>query len=249
MQVTTEAEALDAYSTVVSRVAETLAPSVANLRVRRGGGSGVVVTADGFLLTNAHVVGDPGRRAGRIAFRGHDLARLPPHRIARAGVGLVPEGRQVFPTLTVRENLVATAAPRRGPWRLERVYELFPCLRERERHAGRQLSGGEQQMLAIGRALMTNPSLLVLDEATSAVDPATEMRLTRALDTLTTERTTLTIAHRLSTAERADEVLVVDAGRVVQRGRHDQLVDVPGPYARLHASWRRSSGRQPEPAA
>jgi len=82
----------------------------------------------------------------------------------------------------------------------------------------------------------------VLDEATSAVDPATEMALTRALDALTTGRTTLTIAHRLSTAERADEVLVVDAGRVVQRGRHDELVDAEGPYARLHASWRRSSG-------
>jgi putative ABC transport system ATP-binding protein len=114
---------------------------------------------------------------------------------------------------------------------------------------GESLSAGERQLVAVARAYVADPDLLVLDEATSAVDPATEMRLTRALDTLTTGRTTLTIAHRLSTAERADEVLVVDAGRVVQRGRHDELVDVPGAYARLHASWRRSSGRQPEPAA
>ncbi|WP_299955763.1 ABC transporter ATP-binding protein [uncultured Modestobacter sp.] len=112
---------------------------------------------------------------------------------------------------------------------------------------GESLSAGERQLVAVARAYVADPDLLVLDEATSAVDPATEMRLTRALDALTDGRTTLTIAHRLSTAERADEVLVVDAGRVVQRGTHDQLVDADGPYARLHASWRRSSGRQAEP--
>jgi ATP-binding cassette subfamily B protein len=112
---------------------------------------------------------------------------------------------------------------------------------------GDSLSAGERQLVAVARAYVADPDLLVLDEATSAVDPATEMRLTRALDALTDGRTTLTIAHRLSTAERADEVLVVDAGRVVQRGSHAALVDVPGPYAGLHASWRRSSGRQPEP--
>ncbi|WP_138735559.1 ABC transporter ATP-binding protein [Modestobacter excelsi] len=112
---------------------------------------------------------------------------------------------------------------------------------------GESLSAGERQLVAVARAYVADPDLLVLDEATSAVDPATEMRLTRALDALTDGRTTLTIAHRLSTAERADEVLVVDAGRVVQRGRHADLVDAPGPYAGLHASWRRSSGRQPEP--
>jgi len=112
---------------------------------------------------------------------------------------------------------------------------------------GESLSAGERQLVAVARAYVADPDLLVLDEATSAVDPATEMRLTRALDALTTGRTTLTIAHRLSTAERADEVLVVDAGRVVQRGSHAELVDVPGPYAGLHASWRRSSGSRAEP--
>jgi putative ABC transport system ATP-binding protein len=112
---------------------------------------------------------------------------------------------------------------------------------------GESLSAGERQLVAVARAYVANPDLLVLDEATSAVDPATEQRLTRALDKLTDGRTTLTIAHRLSTAERADEVLVVDAGRVVQRGTHAQLVGAEGPYARLHASWRRSSAGEPEP--
>jgi ATP-binding cassette, subfamily B, bacterial len=114
---------------------------------------------------------------------------------------------------------------------------------------GDSLSAGERQLVAVARAYVADPDLLVLDEATSAVDPATEQRLTRALDTLTAGRTTLTIAHRLSTAERADEVIVVDAGHVVQRGAHEELVGVEGTYARLHASWRRSSSGEPEPVA
>jgi ATP-binding cassette, subfamily B, bacterial len=114
---------------------------------------------------------------------------------------------------------------------------------------GESLSAGERQLVAVARAYVADPDLLVLDEATSAVDPATERRLTQALDRLTDGRTTLTIAHRLSTAERADEVLVVDAGRVVQRGAHADLVDAEGPYARLHASWRRSSAGEPAPTA
>jgi ATP-binding cassette subfamily B protein len=112
---------------------------------------------------------------------------------------------------------------------------------------GESLSAGERQLVAIARAYVADPDLLVLDEATSAVDPATERRLTEALDRLTSGRTTLTIAHRLSTAERADEVLVVDAGHVVQRGTHAELVDAEGTYALLHASWRRSSWGQAEP--
>ena len=108
-------------------------------------------------------------RGGTQVFDGDSLAGQPPFAIARRGLGLVPEGRQVFPTLDVRENLIATARP--GDWTMERVFALFPRLAERRHHLGRQLSGGEQQMLAIGRALMTNPRLLILDEATEGLAP------------------------------------------------------------------------------
>src|SRR5690606_32049966 len=110
---------------------------------------------------------------GSIRFEGADLSGLPPYRIGRKGLSLVPEGRQIFPTLTVEENLVATSSKSagNGQWTLQKVYELFPRLHERRANMGNQLSGGEQQMLAIGRALMTNPRLLVLDEATEGLAP------------------------------------------------------------------------------
>ncbi|MGZ8309677.1 MAG: ABC transporter ATP-binding protein, partial [Rhodoplanes sp.] len=109
---------------------------------------------------------------GELRFEGRSLVALPSYRIAQCGLGLVPEGRQVFPTLTVRENLVATASTRFGArWTLQRVYALLPRLAERRSHLGNELSGGEQQMLSIGRALMTNPKLLILDEATEGLAP------------------------------------------------------------------------------
>ena len=113
-------------------------------------------------------------QSGEIRFRGGRIDGLPPYRIARHGLGLVPEGRQIFPNLTVRENLlmaVSARATTNQTWTIERVFELFPRLRERMSNSGSQLSGGEQQMLAIGRALMTNPALLVLDEATEGLAP------------------------------------------------------------------------------
>ncbi|RPH83672.1 MAG: ABC transporter ATP-binding protein, partial [Candidatus Rokuibacteriota bacterium] len=128
----------------------------------------------GKTTTVRAVMGIVPLRAGRVHFEGRPLHGLPPHRVAQAGLGLVPEGRQVFPNLTVRENLVATAANRRGvpePWTVERVFALLPQLAARARSLGATLSGGEQQMLAIGRALMTNPRLLILDEATEGLAP------------------------------------------------------------------------------
>ena len=126
--------------------------------------------------------------AGSIYVDGTRLDRLPMHRIARHGLALVPEGRQVFPNLTVEENLVATARTdgtgRRKPWTLDRVYAFFPRLKERRGNLGSQLSGGEQQMLAIGRALMTNPRLLVLDEATEGLAPIVRKEIWQALAAL-----------------------------------------------------------------
>jgi ATP-binding cassette, subfamily B, bacterial len=141
------------------------------------------------------------------------------------------------PGMTDREIAIAFEELGLGTW----VDGLADGVATPVGQRGESLSAGERQLVAVARAYVADPDLLVLDEATSAVDPATEQRLTRALDTLTSGRTTLTIAHRLSTAERADEILVVDAGHVVQRGTHAELVDADGPYARLHASWRRSS--------
>ena len=123
----------------------------------------------GKTTTLRSILGMTPARAGRIVFNGTTVTGLPPHRIARLGIGLVPEGRRCFPNLTVEENLIASA--RRGEWTLSSVIDLFPRLGERRRQFADTLSGGEQQMLAIGRALMTNPKLLVLDEATEGLAP------------------------------------------------------------------------------
>src|SRR5512140_242852 len=126
----------------------------------------------GKTTTIRSIMGLTQARAGQIRFQGADIRGLPPYRIAQLGIGLVPEGRQIFPNLSVHENLIATAVERPGgEWTAERVYELFPRLAERGTSMGNQLSGGEQQMLAIARALMTNPQLLLLDEATEGLAP------------------------------------------------------------------------------
>ena len=128
----------------------------------------------GKTTTVRSVMGIIPPHKGRITFDGHDITRLPSHKIAQLGIGLVPEQRQIFGNLTGYENLVATAhnkLQQKQPWTLERVYQLFPRLKERQRNLGSNLSGGEQQMLAIGRALMTNPKLLILDEATEGLAP------------------------------------------------------------------------------
>jgi branched-chain amino acid transport system ATP-binding protein len=157
-------------------------------------------------------------RAGRVRFAGADIAGHAPERIARAGIGLVPEGRQIFPTLTVRENLLATA--RGSHWTLARVCDLFPRLAERRDQPAGTLSGGEQQMLAIGRALMTNPRLLILDEATEGLAPLIRAEIWRCIAGLKAEgQSILVVDKNLAPLKRlGDRHFILEKGRTVWQG-------------------------------
>jgi branched-chain amino acid transport system ATP-binding protein len=169
---------------------------------------------------------------GEASFEGVNLIGAAPERVARLGLGLVPEGRMVFPTLSVRENLVATAANRLGrdhPWTLARVYALFPRLQERAAQSARTLSGGEQQMLAIGRALMTNPKLLILDEATEGLAPVIRAEIWRCVETLKGQgQSILLIDKTIAALQRlADRHVVIERGRTVWSGTSAQLAANP----------------------
>jgi len=168
---------------------------------------------------------------GKATFDGLSLIGLPPFRIAQAGLGLVPEGRQIFPTLTVEENLVATGATRSGAkqWTLDRVYGFFPALAERRNHMGNELSGGEQQMLAIGRALMTNPRLLILDEATEGLAPKIRTEIWQCLRRLKQEGQSILIVdkHLEALLRLADRQVVIEKGHVVWTGTSAALAADP----------------------
>jgi branched-chain amino acid transport system ATP-binding protein len=169
--------------------------------------------------------------SGSVAFRGLVLTGAPPHRVAQAGIGLVPEGRHVFPTLSVEENLIATAASRRGKarWTLPRIYRLFPALERRRSHRGHELSGGEQQMLAIGRALMTNPALLILDEATEGLAPLIRAEIFGCLEGLRQDGESILVIdkHLAALARIADRVVVLEKGRVAWTGAAPALARDP----------------------
>ena len=177
----------------------------------------------GKTTTVKSIMGIASPRAGAIVFDGKPIFGLPSYRIAQAGLGLVPEGRQVFPNLKVRENLVATA--RTGPWTLERVLSLFPNLRERQGHYGNELSGGEQQMLAIGRALMTNPRLLILDEATEGLAPLIRTEIYRSIEKLKASGVSILVIDKdVGALSRvADRHYVLEKGRVVWTGSSREL--------------------------
>jgi len=177
-------------------------------------------------------------RAGAISFRGQRIERLRADQIARLGVSLVPEGRQIFPNLSVRENLIAFARENTHKrWNLARVLELFPSLAARADRMGNQLSGGEQQMLAIGRALMTNPDLLILDEATEGLAPLIREEVWRCLSSLKEMGLTMLVVDKY--VERlipiADTHTIIERGRVVWRGTSPEL-------ASDHALWHRYLG-------
>lgn len=177
----------------------------------------------GKTTTIKTIMGFVSARAGQLLFRGQSLATLSTDRIARRGIALVPEGRQIFRNLTVQENLLAFAANRNStakPWTLSEIYGLFPHLAERASHMGNQLSGGEQQMLAIGRALMTNPHLLILDEATEGLAPQVRTEIWQCLAALKLRGQTLLVVDKYinELLKISDHHTVIEKGKVVWRG-------------------------------
>ena len=186
----------------------------------------------GKTTTIRSIMGLTPAAKGGIRFRGDEIRGLPSYRVAKIGVGLVPEGRQIFPNLSVRENLVATAANRRGadqPWTYEKVVELFPRLAERINNMGNQLSGGEQQMLAIGRALMTNPHLLILDEATEGLAPLIRQEIWSCLGRLKQAGQSILVVDKNVDAltRLSDRHYIIEKGRVVWQGDSPALLAAP----------------------
>ncbi len=186
----------------------------------------------GKTTTIRSIMGLTPARAGTIHFCGNDVRSLAPFRIAQLGIGLVPEGRQIFPNLTVHENLVAASANRLGnadPWTLEKIHALFPRLAERRANMGDILSGGEQQMLAIGRALMTNPRLLILDEATEGLAPLIREEIWNCLSMLKARgQSVLVIDKNVENLTRiADRHYIIERGRAVWNGTSAELIAEP----------------------
>lgn len=177
----------------------------------------------GKTTTVGSILGTLRSSGGEIRFNGESISGKPAYQVAQLGIGLVPEGRQIFPNLSVRENLIATAANFSGsddPWTLDKVLEFFPRLRERLDSSGSQLSGGEQQMLAIGRALMLNPRLLILDEATEGLAPLIRQEIWRRLEQLKLSGLTILLIDKNfgEFAHMADQHNIVEKGQVVWQG-------------------------------
>jgi branched-chain amino acid transport system ATP-binding protein len=186
----------------------------------------------GKTTTIRSIMGLTPARAGAICFAGQDVRKLPAFRIAQLGIGLVPEGRQIFPNLTVRENLVAASGNRLDspdPWGIEKIHALFPQLAERSDNMGNTLSGGEQQMLAIGRALMTNPRLLILDEATEGLAPLIRDEIWHCLSMLKARgQSVLVIDKNIAHLARiADRHYIIERGRAVWSGTSEELIAEP----------------------
>jgi branched-chain amino acid transport system ATP-binding protein len=186
----------------------------------------------GKTTTVRSIMGLTPAMAGAIRFGGTDIRDWPSYRVAQHGIGLVPEGRQVFPNLTTRENLVATAANRSGaadPWTLDKVFALFPRLAERTGSMANLLSGGEQQMLAVGRALMTNPRLLILDEATEGLAPLIRAEIWQCLTRLKTAGQSILVIDKNVEAltEIADRHYLIERGRIVWSGTSGELAAAP----------------------
>ena len=206
---------------VLERVSLGLAP----------GGTLAVLGRNGVGKTTllATIMGHTVLRAGQIRFAGREVSTVPAYRRARLGIGLVPQEREIFPSLTVEENLMVVGA-RPGPWSIERVYDLFPSLASRRKNRGNQLSGGEQQMLAIGRALMGNPTLLLMDEPLEGLAPVIVDSLLAGLGRLKSEgelSLLLVEQHAHLALEFAEAAIVLERGAIVYSGMSRELLDVP----------------------
>lgn len=185
----------------------------------------------GKTTTIKTIMGILPTKGGSVTFDGLPMKGQPSYRVAQHGLGLVPEGRQIFPTLTVEENLIATSASRFGApsWTLDRVYTFFPRLKERRSNMGNQLSGGEQQMLAIGRALMTNPKLIILDEATEGLAPLIRQEIWDCLASLKQDGQSILLIdkHLKSLMKLADRHVIIEKGRVAWQGTSAELTEDP----------------------
>ena len=183
----------------------------------------------GKTTTLLAVMGYLNPRPGSIRYKEREIGGAAPYRVSRMGIGFVPQERGIFPSLSVEENLAVAA--RTGPWTVDRVYELFPRLRERRRNGGTQLSGGEQQMLAIGRGLVGNPTLLMLDEPLEGLAPIIVQELSGAIRMLMAQEglsLILVEQHARVALQLTRHAIVLDRGRVVYSGRSSELLDDPG---------------------
>ncbi len=183
----------------------------------------------GKSTTIQSIMGITPPSSGSVSFEGQEVSKKPSSKIARLGLGLVPEGRQIFPNLSVKENLIATEAnrdKRADPWTLDSIFDMFPSLKAREASMGNLLSGGEQQMLAIGRALMTNPKLLILDEATEGLAPLVRQQIWDCLTSLKELGQSILVVDKnvADLAKIADRHYIVEKGRVVWEGSSDALL-------------------------
>jgi len=216
-------------SIVLEEVGVTLAPGESLALLGRNG-----VGKTTLLLT---LMGLTRLKQGRVVFNGEDLTNVPTYRRAQAGLGWVPQERFMFPSLTVEEHLTVVARPG-GPWTLERVYKIFPRLEERRRNLGNQLSGGEQQMLAIARALMTNPRLLLLDEPMEGLAPIIVQELMKVIGQIVRAGEFAVIVveqHARLALGLTTQAMVLDRGRVVHRAASEELLRDPAILDRLVA--------------